>query len=171
MNTFTRFSNPYRGSMRVDLGRCHTKIGTFQPTGPVLHVGHHGGEAPKLQRNPFEFDEEPLDSARLFVGLSVGTEPRWTSEEVIDTVTEIRTRQTGRADASFILQQGIFESLPDKSVQVVILNVPELNTSYPVFRQQMGELAEGLAQRFEQKLVLGEIQRDGVRISGISATP
>lgn len=138
--------------------------GQFRPNGDMTLWQAPGTSMP----NPARFAvTEPLWSA-LFVGLSVGSRPRWKDKDVIDVVAGVREEQTGDPSASFVSQRGIYRHesdgkvITENSVQVIILNLPELKTSRQQFREQMVTLAEKLAEELQQELVIVELQRGGV---------
>jgi hypothetical protein len=136
----------------------------FKPTGPIYIFKKDGTtvaarEAKKNARqNPFEPFPPGGLTARLFVGLSVGDIPRFTVDDVIG---EVRTfAKVHGGNASFVVQRGIYHDRPEDSVQVVIID--EKGRPLDVFLSEMTEMAEGLANRFEQEAVILEIQRSGV---------
>jgi hypothetical protein len=112
---------------------------------------------------------EPVQSARLFVGFNVGSEPMWSLGRVMELVKDIRAEQAERPDASFLYQRGYYTHELDESgkdvlveedgAQIIVLNTFE--TAPKTFEQQMKQLADKLAYAMEQKEVIVEFQRGG----------
>jgi len=55
-------------------------------------------------------------SARLFVGLNVGSTKAYSMSDVVDIVWKVRKRQGRDASASILAQKGIYESFKGKKV-------------------------------------------------------
>ncbi|HEX9136820.1 MAG TPA: hypothetical protein VF905_07720 [Nitrospirota bacterium] len=134
----------------------------FQPKGKIKVVGRSG-----FERNPEAWDsDDPMLSARLFVGFNVGNEPRWSIDDLAPIVARERKAQHHPVDASFLVQKGLYTSQRDGSVvyedgaQVVLLNL----TGEPerTFTREMVKLAEVIARDLEQELVVVQIQKGGV---------
>ncbi len=113
-------------------------------------------------------------SARIIVGFNVGDRPRWSIDDLIPLVQEIRMEQTGDPSASFLAQRGIYQHsdprrgvVTEDSAQIIIIDTHGLSEG--VFEEQMIELAGDIAERLKQEEVIVEIQRNGVtqRVHGI----
>jgi hypothetical protein len=137
--------------------------GTFRPTGRLVQVGSYPPNPLKDRKR------KPLWSARLLVGLNVGKKPKWTIEDIIPVVQEVRLAQVGDAGASLLLQYGIYtwtdekgrrQTTDEKSAQVIVINY--VGVAEKKFEQQMVELGEELARRFKQQVVPIEVQRNGI---------
>jgi hypothetical protein len=139
----------------------------FRPKGKI-HVHHVGAiENPSKRLGGVGY------SARLFVGLNVGTRRGFTEKDVIAAVWRIRKRQKKSADASILSQKGIYEDfrgrrIIEPSVQVIIIDTA--GTPKREFVDEMKELAEGLRARLKQETVILEIQRKGVSTDIYSVT-
>jgi hypothetical protein len=112
-------------------------------------------------------------SARLFVGLNIGDNPRWSVDDVADRVFEIRKAQNRSGDSSILLQRGTYENFAGKrvteeSVQVIIIDLA--GQTKPAFVADMKDLAEKLRAALEQEVVILEIQKKGVVQDVYSAT-
>ena len=147
--------------------------GQFRPNGPLTYHGDPSTwdratflKNPVLHGGKTEGKKKGLWSARIFVGLNVGGAPRWTPDDVVKLVLEVRVAQVGRPDASFIVQRGLYSQGPDvideTSVQVAIMNLPYWNVSKDAFKEQMVELADRLAEELDQESVILEIQKNGL---------
>lgn len=142
--------------------------GQFRPNGPVVFVPATDGSA--MHPNPYEvYGGSDTLAARLFVGLNVGGKPTWNIDDVVHAVRAERGKQKVPADASFLLQRGIYTHTPKRgrktvieetSVQVVIVRMP--SESDRTWRPHMIQLAERLAQRLEQASVILELQKGGL---------
>lgn len=146
--------------------------GRFIPDGHFVWYGR--------KNNPEEWgDKGPIWAARLFVGLSIGHDSAWTENDVVRIVKQVRQKQVKRADASFVLQRGLYTQevkgkkvvVDEQSVQIIILNLAFFKTSPKRFRTQMVALAEKLARDLEQKEVIIEIQRNGLYQETIGVGP
>lgn len=163
--------------MRIDAALGPTTIrsreGTvrFVPRGSIYEYGP--------RRNPATRREGPsLLSARLFVGLNVGDEERWTVDDVADVVLAARRKQKRSASASFLLQRGIYQprtkrgyapAVEEKSVQILIFNDDEL--SRREFGNEMIKLAEVMARKLRQEVIYLDIQRRGVVVDSYTVKP
>lgn len=112
-------------------------------------------------------------SARLFVGLNVGQSQKWSVDDVTERVFAIRKSQGRVADASILLQQGIYEDFSGKrvvepSVQIIIIDL--MGVSKSDFVADMKSLAEQLRVSLEQEVVILEIQKRGVVVDVFSAS-
>lgn len=144
---------------------------TFRPNGNVeLHRPKGRATA-----NPVEELELVKFSARIFVGLSVGDEPRWTARDIVRFTRKVREGQGHDPDASFISQLGLFTGrngkvVEEESVQIAILNFDD-GVTKAAWRDEMGELAVLLCEHFEQEVVYAELQKLGQPYQTLKATP
>lgn len=145
--------------------------GSFRPNGPV--IAH--GPLP-TSRNPEAWEsDDPVLAARLFVGFNVGPRPVWTIDDLIPIVRRVRERQGHKADATFLVQKGIYTSMKDSSVveedgaQVIVLDLD--GTPAKAFKDEMVELGETIATRLEQETVILELQKGGLTTSTIGIVP
>lgn len=147
----------------------------FKPTGKLRRVGKEMTQNPAT---PFG----TVWSARLFVGFSVGQMPKWKVDDLIEIVRRVREAQGESADASFLIQKGIYthrtgEVVTEDGAQVIIIGegdaswLPFLARVPKKFRRHIIELAETIARDMEQELVIVEFQRGGVvkETLGVSA--
>jgi hypothetical protein len=118
------------------------------PTGPPMIVGP--------VQNTLGWHSRATLYARLLVGLYVGHQPRWALDDVVKFIQNL-----GASGASFIAQEGLWEGLPEPSVQVVIFNAPPQQVPVTEFKRIMVALAETLANVFEQDEVIVEFSRSG----------
>jgi hypothetical protein len=152
------------------------RVKRFRPTGELLLVtseGHRRG-AKERAKNPIEKLGEGGLSARIFVGLSVGQEPRFSIDDVVKATIDIRKGQKELPDASFLAQRGVYtegatgQLVTEDSVQIVVIDL--VGATEPVFTKQMTDLAEKLRSRFEQESTIVEIQNKGVAQAVYSVT-
>lgn len=146
------------------------QAGFFRPLGRVVW-GHRATDLGAVY-----FELENTLAARLFVGFSVANEPRWSLDDVILVVREVRERQApDDPSASFIIQKGIYkykatgQVVEEDGAQVVIIDTRGL--SYEDFRREIVELGEEIVKRLEQELVVVEIQRDGLVVKTLGVGP
>lgn len=160
--------DPRRASWCSPDGRSK---GSFRPNGVLQHYG------PKM--NPSLWDSDETWGARLFVGLSVGTNKTWTQDDVVRIVRGVREEQVGSPDSSFVMQRGLYSQtvgdqkivVDEDSVQVIIVNLPQWEVTPEAFKAQMVALAEALAQDLRQQEVIVEIQRNGIYQQTIGVGP
>jgi hypothetical protein len=161
---FASWGGPNAGSFRPN-GKLHfhgdrsawDKV-RFLSDNPIRHGGKTGGK------------NKDVWAARLFVGLNIGPTPRWSADDVIKIVRDVRMDQVGQADASFITQRGLYTQMiggrPDiveeDSIQVMISNLPHWGVGKGKFKKQMIELAETVAAKLGQDTVILEIQKNGL---------
>ena len=132
--------------------------GCFRPNGKMLHFGAH--------QNPSAWSSKITLAARIVVGFNVGAEPKYTMEDLIPIVEEVRKRQVGDPSSTFIAQKGIYQHMDGETIvhedgaQILIIDIR--NSKRPKFEKQMVELAEVIAQRLEQEQVIVEIQKNGI---------
>ena len=139
----------------------------WKPKGK-LHLHHTGAvENPAHRLGGGGF------SARIFVGLNVGTKRGFTEKAVIAIVWKVRKRQKKNADSTILSQKGIYEDslgrrIIEPSVQVIIIDLA--GTAKKAFTGEMKELAEVLRKELKQETVILEIQRKGVVSDVFSVT-
>lgn len=136
--------------------------GSFRPLGKIRKVRVHSGAL-----GAQAWRSTDALSARLFVGFNVGTEPCYDEEDLIPIVREVRLAQAPEdPSATFLLQRGIYryketgKIIEKDGAQVVIIDT--LGTDQQTFEAQMVELAETIARRLQQELIVVEIQRRGI---------
>lgn len=136
-------------------------------------------------RNPVVWGEgEYPDSlaGHLFVGLSVGQNPRYNVRDVMAIVKRLRTAQTGVPNSTFILQRGIYKDQPtvsepedhgiveEDSVQVLVFREnPDIETK-PSFRAHMIEIGEKICRELHQRTVILDLKHNGTTIELMGIT-
>lgn len=151
------------------------KPGTFNPSGAVRFYGDKSvfergswQRATQQRRNPLEEDDVETAAIRFFIGFNVGGKPKWKISDVERIVSEVRIRQMGHPDATYVAQMGTYthhhgkKIVKEKGCQLIIMNMPHWNISTDEFHDQMEELGETLCQRLKQELILGEWQVNGI---------
>lgn len=140
--------------------------GSFRPYGPIK----------RNIPNPVAWESKDTLSARLFVGFSVGSEPRWSIDDLIEIVKDVREVQSPEdPSGTFLAQKGIYKyrstgkTVEEDGGQVIIIDTQGLEQ--PVFEDQMVDLAEEIAARLEQEMVVIEIQRRGIVERTIGVMP
>lgn len=167
MTDWNKFIRP-SGVYAVDLRAFRFNDASFEPNGPVYVVG-----CAEFCANPVKRHTGSQRSARLFVGLNVGDRAKWSVDDVVRITKRVRKKQVGSADASFLLQRGLYTSrrtrkiVTEKSVQIVILDFSE---SAKVFEKQMTELARTLLRELKQETIFVELQRRGVVYATLEVT-
>lgn len=152
-----------------DTRTCRWNGGSFRPTGRLLTFGTASENPAKLQ------PKRALWSARLFVGFNVGGQPRWDIDDLARVVFAERKRQGKSPDASLLMQKGIYQSIvtgrpeTEDGAQVIVLNLD--GTPVAQFRRDMLRLAEVIAKKMKQELVIVEVQKDGVSQQIWEVTP
>jgi len=158
--------NFYAGEATHTVGKRKRR---FKPNGKMIVAGEAsstaGEDVSRLSGGGY--------SARLFVGLNVGQTQKWSVEDVTRIVYETRKAQGRSADASILLQQGIYEDFSGKrvvepSVQVIIIDLA--GATKQTFVADMKDLAERLRVALEQEVIILEIQKKGVVSDVFSAT-
>ena len=138
--------------------------GRFKPNGPLLVSGY-------LANREVWQERAPVWAARLFVGFNVANRPAWTIDDLVPVVRHARLRQVKDADASFLLQRGLYThtkagrrraTIEEEGAQVIVLNLPEFKTSPRRFRRQMVALATAIARKLQQESVIIELQQGGI---------
>jgi len=137
------------------------RVRTFTPEGP-LHVVF---SARTRAKNPIEKIGQGGYSARIFVGLKVGTKTKYNIDDVINVVYRVREGQGEPPDATILAQKGIYKDrkgrrIVEPSVQVIIIDFG--GGSSEAFLLQMQALAEKLREDLEQETVILELQNRGV---------
>jgi hypothetical protein len=136
--------------------------GEFIPAGPLDVLGSTDlGEIVDTYKKTI--------SGRIIVGFNVGLTPRWTINDLIPIVREVRMQQTSDPGATFLLQQGLYRHSEGKlkgkiaeetGAQVIIINLS--GASQREFEDQMVQLAEIIAARLHQETVIVDIQVNGI---------
>jgi len=154
-----------------------TKDGTvhcFTPEGPLYIVDDKGGlhltgedsAIVRAKKNPIERIPRGGLSARLFIGLNVGSKPTYTVKQIIDETVKIRKRQKALPNASFLSQKGVYthaksgKIVRENSVQIILIDT--VGTPIMQFEDEVKELGTELRARFKQESVILEIQKGGV---------
>lgn len=126
------------------------------------------------RQNPVSWtDAGPLYSARIFVGFNVDDKPKWTMEDLVKVVKSTRRHQVGIEDHSILYQHGTYTSKKSRKVndekggQVLVLNLPEYQSTLKQFRSQMIKLAENIRTNLRQEEVILELQKNGYRIESV----
>jgi len=121
--------------------------------------------------NPIDWESEETWSARIFVGFNVGLTPTYSLVDLIAVVKEVRKKQTGFPDSSFLAQNGIYtyqegeykgQYSEERGGQAIVLNVDPAQVPHEQFLKDMVELAEIIAAALQQEKVVLEIQLNGV---------
>lgn len=151
--------NVFMGEAVLRIGNAHAI--RFRPKGKVIC---HDDEATAGEATRTRYGKGGF-SARIFVGLNVGEEGKYTVDDVVKAIVEIRKEQGAGPDASILTQKGIYEdkksrTIIEDSVQIIIIDLAGLDQE--VFTEQMLDLAETMLDRFEQETVIVEIQKRGV---------
>lgn len=150
--------NVYAGEAIFPRGRI------FRPRGPIRKFTTEGTLDRALTEAARRDDPSRL-AARLFVGLNVGTETKWTEHDVIDAVVRIRRAQGASPGATILSQRGIYEDrskriIDEPSLQIIIIDFDK--TPKRKFTKEMIELGEDLTIELQQESILLEIQRRGL---------
>jgi hypothetical protein len=137
------------------------RVRTFSPDGPTFVVTQ--GVLTKL--NPIARLGQGGLSARIFVGLKVGTRVKWKVADVVKIVWEVREKQKQSPDASILAQSGIYKDhkgrrIVEPSVQIIIMDFA--GSSKETFLKEMEALAESLREKLQQETVILEIQNRGI---------
>jgi hypothetical protein len=146
--------------------RCGWPGGGFAPEGPLLAVGDYRRLDARPGRNPVADRLAGGLAARLFVGFNVGGTPTWTMDDLLPIIEQVRVRQTGDPNATFLFTRGLWRSERsgrierEEGAQVVVLD--ERSRSESDFEAEMVELAEEVARRFRQEYVYVEMQKAGI---------
>jgi hypothetical protein len=121
--------------------------------------------------NPVDWESEETWSARVFVGFNVGLTPTYGIEDLIAIVKEVRKKQTGLPDSTFLAQKGIYtyqegqykgQYSEERGGQAIVLNVEPVQVPKEQFITDMQSMAEVIAAALQQEKVVLEIQRNGV---------
>jgi len=147
--------------------------GSFRPKGRLYLVTLRDGMTPNPDPNTWRQPGAKTLSARLFVGFNVQGAPTWNIDALIRVVQEVREAQGKAPDSSFLAQKGVYTSQITKELevedgaQVIIINLS--GDPVEAFTDQIIELAETIASRFDQEYVMAEIQQGGVVLETIGA--
>lgn len=141
----------------------------FVPKGKLRAIGEWAEENPAKKRSG-----NALLAARFFVGFNVGNEPTYTIEDVVEFFAEIRNEQDRDAGASFLIQKGIYQPrggsrTEEDSAQIIVFNDEGIDEE--VFTDEMIVVAEKLAKKMKQEVVILEIQKRGVTVDAYTVTP
>jgi len=108
---------------------------------------------------------------KIIVGFNVGGKARWTMKDLEKIVRDVRTKQIGAPDSTFVAQTGMYthhdvggrkgRTVTEEGAQVLIKNLPHLGTSLHEFRQQMEALAETICRKLKQEMVIVDWQERG----------
>lgn len=136
----------------------------FKPTGKLVC---HDAKAVREAREAMtrsSYGKGGL-SARIFVGLNVGTKAKYTVQDVVALLKRVRKEQSPNPNASILTQTGMFKDksgrmIVENSVQIIVIDLDGL--SEKDFTEQMMTIAEAFVEEFEQEEVLVEIQKRGV---------
>ena len=125
---------------------------TFTPTGA-------------MRPNKVAWTSAPVFAARLFVGFKVGDDVKWTMDELVSMVRQVRGEQEADPGSSFVAQRGVYKDqdtgkvIDEPGAQVIILELS--NMSAEKFEEQMIQLGEHLRYEMKQKEVIVELQHGG----------
>ena len=154
------------------------RIVEFVPRGPIFWIMGptslgRGSRGSPMRENRLDGRSSKVISARIYVGLNVGDNPKWSVSDVVSVVVSVRLRQIGSAGASILGQRGIYKEsrvkklVVEDSAQVLVMN----REGVPVetFVGHMKTLANALRSRLDQDEVLLEIQDKGVLIRSFTS--
>lgn len=153
----------------IETGPFEYKGGRFKPTGELYE---YGGPI----ENPVKWAKKATLAARLFVGFNVGHQQVYKMKDLIDIVRGER-KSRKKEGATFVAQTGIFEHdadfvthgvVTEKGAQVIIFDM--WNTPLKKFSQEMVRLAEKIAKKMRQEIVIVEIQKDGLSLETLGVT-
>lgn len=162
-------------SLRLNPGPLRFARGSFRPSGE-LHVHGDVGRASR-RLNPAAWRSTDTYAARLIIGFSVGDQPMWTLDDLVNLVRVFRTEQ-GKPDASFLSQRGVYQHregakagqvVTEDSAQVLIVDV--WDTPRDEFVNEIMALAEYLCEAMEQESVIVEFQKNGVTQEVVGVVP
>jgi hypothetical protein len=127
----------------------------FRPTGRLQRVGVQASAFEALHRK-----KGKQLSARILIGLNVGTKTVYTVKDVVEATMKMRPK-----GASFLAQRGVYfdakgRRIDEPSVQIIILDFDKMTKQ--AFVDDMASLAEKLRKKFKQDEVVLEIQKSGV---------
>lgn len=144
--------------------------GSFAPSGKLeCH-----GDASVLS-NPRRWESEADTwSARVIVGFRPRDAPpdlkvdaRQKEDLLVRLVRQTREAQVGDPGATFLTQRGLYrhvesgEVVDEPGMQVILINTTE-GVTPKQFERQVEDLAELVADKFDQEEVIVEIQKNGV---------
>ena len=156
--------------------------GAFRPYGKLQYHGNPEQLFRELrQQNPAQRSRRVSAGARIIVGFNVGKKPRWSMDDLIKIVREVRIRQVGQPDATFVAQTGMYTHhgvtakkgvvVTEDGAQVLIKNLPHLNTDESEFQEQMIELTEIIATKLKQEIVIVDYQERGISVEEWVVSP
>ena len=131
--------------------------GSFDPEGPIETFG--------ADRPP---PSPPVLAARFVLGFAAGTDPATALDELIEVAREVRAKQVpSDPDPRLVAQAGAYRHREpagsfrnEAGGQVVVVDTNA--TPRQVFEMQMVELAETIARWFGQRIVVLDLQHNGV---------
>jgi len=146
---------------------------TPNPTSKIVWSGPR--HAFDIHRNPVVATKgktKKTAAVRFFIGFAVGGVERWTMDDLIRIVREIRDEQMEHPDATFVAQTGVYSYkeagkhsdtvVTENGAQLIIVNMNEWGVRKKKFYKQMQELGEELCHRLEQELIFAEWQINGL---------
>lgn len=146
------------------------RAGAFRPYGRIAAHPRNGRLA------DVAWESKDTLAARLFVGFSVGAEPRYDLDDLIAIVRAARERQApDDPSATFLAQRGLYKYkgtgrvVEEDGGQVIVIDTQGLPPAE--FERQMVGLAEEIASRLEQEMVVVELQRSGLVEKTIGVVP
>ena len=129
--------------------------GSFEPQGPIVA---HGSEAPWPSR---------VLAARFVIGFEQVADPDAALDQMIQVARDVRATQAPGTEPLLVAQGGFYrhrdpagQYRAEAGGQIVLIDAAA--TSRKQFETEMIELAEAIARRFAQPLVVLEIQQDAV---------
>lgn len=150
----------------IDTRRINTRHFSFMPT-PRTEVRLGS------RRNPVDDFSGDNWAARLFIGFNVGTEPRWSIDDLLPRVRKMRQAQGAPPDATYIATRGVFTHgsgrvVEEDGAQVIIFAVDE---DAETFQKNVLALAETLVRELEQEAIFVELQKNGLQVALYRARP
>lgn len=146
--------------------------GSFNPYGK-LDIISYGGPG---TLGAAAWESANSRAARLFVGFSVGQQPRYSMDDLIPIVRDVRLLQApADPSASFVAQQGIYRYKHDGDIveedgaQVII--IAPAGTAGSQFKAEMIALGEEIARKLHQELIVLELQHNGLIEVTIGVVP
>lgn len=167
--------NAYLGEAVHYLKSGHVR--RFRPTGEVFYMNYESARVIAASEAPAGSKVEKLGaggySARIFIGLNVGTKTEYTLEDIMRATLAYRKKHGKAADGSFLGQKGIYEDrkkriIEEPSVQIVLIDLSGMSEKRWTF--EMTGLAKHLREKFKQETVILEIQNRGLVTALYSVT-
>ena len=153
-------------ALPIDTRRVRNRYFAFNPSGPLKMHG--------ARTNPSIDLEGDTYACRIFVGFNVGKKPRWSMMDLLAIIRKIRAKQKVGPDATLYYTKGMFSGsgglVEENGAQVLIINTNAKER--PVkFEKNMKALAEGIVVAFDQEVIYGEIQKNGIQFRLWRSTP